>query len=426
MTDTMQRPDVNQAFYETRREQIEYNSPENIAARNAERQATFDKRVAEGKLRNLGGGRYKVDEPGSWDNGEILYLRTETYNGVEQRIIMPETGLDTTTGTAALYAHTGLPIWHEEGNQLPEALDDIDQVMELAGLTYGVRKMPVLYRNPKNGTLEELPGQFVTARDDVESNAGMGVVGRIWNGWQNLENFQFLMELVQKYKVKWDSAGALRGGAKTFVSMRLPLEIRIDADGIDDTIVPFLIALNDHSGQGALDLITSPWRPVCGNTERFARRDLITKWSARHTKNIWTKVDEARRGLKLSFAYYETWESEEQLLARTELKNAGYERLLKDLFKEPKEGAKKAAVTRHQNRADTLMQLWAGNSAKLGRTAYAGERALTEYFDWHTDLRPSGPNKGRFAAARATAVVEGAYDKQKSRVHKRMMALAQR
>ena len=88
-------PDVNQQFATERAAQFQ------AAARAA---AAFDQRVADGKLTPLGNGRYRVTDPGSWDNGEVLVRR----NGQ----ILPQHGLDLSTGSAALYSTT--PAWQRD------------------------------------------------------------------------------------------------------------------------------------------------------------------------------------------------------------------------------------------------------------------------------------------------------------------------
>src|SRR5205085_2402712 len=104
---------------------------------------------------------------------------------------------------------------------------------------------------------------------------------------------------------------------RVFVAMRLREGIRIDAGGVDDEIVPFLVALNSHDGLSQFQVVVTPWRPVCANTERFAVRDARMRWGVRHTVNARERLDEARRTLGLTAAYYRAFAAEEETLART-------------------------------------------------------------------------------------------------------------
>jgi hypothetical protein len=79
---------------------------------------------------------------------------------------------------------------------------------------------------------------------------------------QNRHIFEFLQNLVDDHDVVWESAGALREGRKVFVCMRLPQTVTIDAGGIADEIVPFVVALNSHDGSSQAQVVVTPWRPT--------------------------------------------------------------------------------------------------------------------------------------------------------------------
>ena len=392
--------DVNETFAAERATQIQ-------AARN--RQAAFDQRVADGKLVPLGNGRFRVDDPGSFDNGEILTQRDGQ--------ILPEHGLDVTGGRPALYTTT--PAWHGLGTVIPGGTADIDRVLELAGIDYEVDLRPVLFQ-PEPGTgAQVLDDQFVTVRGDT--GAGLGCVGKRYEVIQNRHAFEFLQDLVDSYDVVWESAGALREGRKVFVSMRLPDTVTITADGVSDEIVPFIVAINSHDGSSLFQVVVTPWRPVCGNTERFAVRDAHTRWGVRHTRNARDRIEAARRTLGLSINYYQRFATEQQALARTDLAIAEFRHLCDELWPPPQADAAPAARTRHHRRTTILTSLYHTNTARLGTTCYAAERAITEYADWRTTLRPTGALRGNLVAARATAALEGSADDLKTRAHRRLL-----
>ena len=408
MTDMVSPVDVNERFAAERAGQIQ-------AA--ADRQADIDRRVADGKLVPLGGGSYRINDPGNWDDGEVWTMRDGQ--------VLPQHGLDQTSGQAALYTTT--PAWHGLGNVIPGGTRDIGQVLQLGGIDFEVTRRPVLFRadvTDPDSPIWTLPEQFVTVREDT--GAGLGVVGSRYEVFQNLEIFEFLQDLVDKYDVVWESAGALREGRRVFVCMRLPQIVTIDAGGINDQIVPFIAAVNSHDGSSQAQLVVTPWRIACGNTERFALRDAVTRWGVRHTRN-WNdrqRVAEARRALGLSVKYYEAFAAEEEALARTELALAEFHAVVEDLWPAPDADAPKRSLTNHANRVQTLTGLYRSNAERLGGTAYAAERAITEYADWKTAVRPTGSLRGNNLAARATAVMEGTNDEVKTKAHRRLLTLA--
>ena len=100
MSNASSVPDVNERFAAERRAQL---------TQAAGRQVDLDRRVADGRLVPLGGGRYRVNDPGSWDDGEVWTLTDGQ--------VRPQAGLDVTTGQPALY--TAVPAWHQLGTVIP-------------------------------------------------------------------------------------------------------------------------------------------------------------------------------------------------------------------------------------------------------------------------------------------------------------------
>ncbi len=405
MTTTLPAADRNAAFTAERRGQLR-------AA--ADRRADIEARIADGRLVPIGDGRYRVNDPGSFDNGEVWTLT----NGE----VLPQHGLDTSTGQVALY--TRVPAWHELGTVIPDGTSDIDQVLTLGGIAFEVARRPVLYQNTLGGPAKVLADQFVTVRQDTE--AGLGVVGARYEVFQNRHIFEFLQDLVANHEVVWESAGALREGRRVFVCLRLPDTVTIDAAGVNDQIVPYIAAINSHDGSSQAQVVATPWRIECGNTERFALRDAYTRWGVRHTRNARDRIAEARRTLGLSITYFQAFAAEEETLAHTELTITEFQQLLEQLWPAPEDDAPKRTKTHHTNRLDTLTGLYAANSAQLGQTAYAAERTITEYADWKQPIRPTGSLRGRNLAARATAVLEGSNDDIKSRTHRQLLTLTRR
>lgn len=405
--------DVNEAFRTERLGQIATarESAARAEASAAERAADFDQRVADGKMRDLGGGRFQVTDPGSWDNGEVL--RLTVVDG--QRMIMPEHGLDTSTGQVALY--TRVPAWHELGTVIPDGLTDVDDVLVAAGLNFEVIGRPILYRDGE-GNLLEHPTQVLNVRDDTW--ASLKAVSKTYKRFQNRMSFAFLQKLVEDHGVTWESAGALAGGARTFVCMRLPRDLRIDAAGINDEIVAFLATINSFDGSSRFRVVVTPWRPLCGNTERFAVRDAFTSWSMAHSGDPERKIEEARRTLRLSIAYFDQFAVEEEQLAQTPMSLDAFLRLASDLIEMPAEPTERQQKTVNERR-DSMAELYRTNCETLGATAYAAERAVTEWVDWKSTVAGEKTLRGPNLAVRATRMLEGEYDELKTRAHQKLM-----
>lgn len=347
-------------------------------------------------------------------NQQLYNTRTAAWDRYEYT---GKDGLDTTTGQAALYTST--PAWHGLGNVIPGGTSSIDQVLTLGGIDYEVEKRLVRYSF--GDELRTMPDRWVTVRTD--SGDPLGVVGSKYEVIQNREIFEFLEDLVANNDVIWESAGALRGGRRVFVTMRLPENVVVDPGGLDDEIVPFIVAVNSHDGSSQAYTGTTPWRIVCANTERWASRDALSRWGIRHTRNALSRIEEARRTLGLTVAYYDVFAEEETLLARTDLEIAQFHDLIADLW--PLEAdANDRTRGIAERRTERLDAMFRAEAERAGRTAYAGERTVT---DWLDHVAPRRPGKTMTEEiARATAIVEGTDDDLKTKTHKRLMLLTRR
>lgn len=343
--------------------------------------------------------------------------------GWDANEVIGRDGLDTTLGQAALYTST--PAWHDLGNVIPGGTDDIDQVLTLGGIGFGVEKRNVRYsfmgEDDATPSLRTADDYFVTVRTDT--GTPLGVVGSKYEVIQNRDLFVFLQDLVADHGVIWESAGALRGGKRVFVTMRLPETVRIDQQGIDDEIVPFVVMLNGHDGRSPAQALVTPWRVVCSNTERFAVRDAHSTWKVRHTASALDRIAEARRTLGLTVEYYQEWAAEETLLAQTEIAMRDFEKLVTDLWP-VKDDAPQRTRNAAARRSEQLGQMYRAETERLGRTAYAAERTITDYLDHVAPRRPGKTMTEEIA--RATALLEGADDEIKNNAHKRLMTLVRR
>ncbi|MFD4343435.1 DUF932 domain-containing protein [Streptomyces coelicoflavus] len=396
--------DLNTAFADEKARQI-------AAARDRERQ--FQSRIDRGEIRMISPDRYEVLT--GWDRGETFTVARNARGQIAA--IIAQHGLDTRAdGTIALYASS--PAWHGLGQIIPGGTTDIDTVLTLSGLDFDVTTVPAMY--VWDGNLRQHADQFHTVRADT--GAALGVVGARYAPIQNRQGFEFLQELVGRFDVVWESAGALRGGRRVFISIRLPEAVRVDADGINDLIVPYVAVMNDHTGNGQFQCVVTPWRPVCANTERFAVRDAHTRWAVRHTAGATSQIKEARRTLGLSVRYFEQFGTEETALARTDIALDTFHQVIADLWPLDDDATSRTRAN-HAVRTATLTDRFDTETAHVGRTAYAAERAITGYLDHVAPRRPGKTMTEEIA--RATAALEGADDDLKTKAHKRLLLLRQ-
>lgn len=385
-------------------------------ARDAQRQDAWDSRVADGKLIPLGDGLFRVNQPGSWDDGEVFTARQAVINGLDMIIPMPEHGLAEKDGKVSLYSRQ--PEWHSLGNIIPEGTSDVPEVLRAGGIDWETEKVPALYRRGEE--ILEDPRAWHHVRKD--NDYSLAVVGSTYRPFQNAKAADFLHEVVADHGIVFETAGELRGGETVFISLRMPENLVVDPGGVSDEIMQYLMWSNNHAGKGQAKLVMTPWRPRCGNTHGFALRDATRKFGISHTGNLDQKVEMARKALGISVRYFDELAAEETLLARTPVTLGDFDDVI-ELLWPAKESPSKREAGIDDRRHDALRDSFAEYSVELGKTAYALENVMT---DWLDHSAPRRALKDSMAAARATALIEDDDLIKKSSVHRQLLTLTNR
>ena len=391
-------------------------------------QAALDKQIADqvaaGKIEMMGQGRYRSLV--GWDRGEIFNVRTAQRPG-ELTLLEPEAGLDLDEAGKALGLFAQ-PEWHGLGTVV-QGITDVDEILRVSGGDYFVDKRASQCFDDHGNVLVSPDGFQTVRHGGGRQPAILGQVGDRWTVIQNAEGFEFLSDLLGKKQIVPVSAFPLRGGKIYVIACRLPADVIIDPDGIADPVQPYVMFRNSFDGRSPLMALTTPWRPRCSNTERLAMENAVAKWVVPHFKNALRKIEEARRTLGLTVNYFAEYEAEETELARTGLTAKQVDDLIGEFDSllwpdkqadqtEGKGEKSKAAATVQARRTEGIRDIFATEVQRVGATAYGLERAYTDWLDHAAPRRIQGMEMG---AARATAIVEGAEDARKAKVHQRLM-----
>ena len=268
--------------------------------------------------------------------------------------------------------------WHRLGTVL-ESTFTAEEAMTHAHLGgWNVRKLPLTATQmDENGvTSIEVPNQFATVRTNPITGAvePLGVVGTRYTVIQNEEHAEFLNTLVDESGAHFETAGALAGGRRTFMSMRMPQHIEIDGDVTN----LYLIAVNSHDGTDAFRVFTSLIRPVCQNTVTAAIRGAKSSYSIRHTASALGRVQDVRQALGMTFKYVESFQQIAEGLYASAFSDREFEQFLNGLFDvtDPED-----VSTRKSNQMDTLRALWNSSPTLLGTrgTRLGAYNAVTEF-----------------------------------------------
>lgn len=182
--------------------------------------------------------------------------------------------------------------WHGLGTMVMEAPDS-ESALSLAGLDWNVVQKDLMTTDGCGGVIS---GFKANVRDS--DNSVLGIVTDRYKVVQNTEAFAFTDALLGE-GVRYETAGSLQNGRRTWMLARLPHQYIINGD----EITPYLVFMNSHDGSGSIKVAMTPVRVVCQNTLNLALATAKRSWSCNHTGDIAGKMDEARDTLLYAGQY---------------------------------------------------------------------------------------------------------------------------
>jgi len=278
--------------------------------------------------------------------------------------------------------------WHRLGTPVGHLMT-VDEMLDAAHLRgWNVRKEPLIAMvDTEDGALEmPVADRHVVLRDNpiTKEVETLGIVGNRWTPYANEQTTALLADLVDEGGAIGETAGALRGGRDTFVTMKLPdsMEFRSPVTGELDVTELYLSVLNNHSGEAPLRVLITPVRIVCANTQRMAEGAARSGMSLRHTGNPNERLAQVREALGLTFAYRDNFvERCEALIARS-VDNVVVLDVIENVFGVPAATTEAQAKSRKATAATVLDNYTQSPTVRpFYGTAFGAYNAITEYLD---------------------------------------------
>lgn len=318
-------------------------------------------------------------------------------------------------GTAA-FASAREVAWHALGTVTAEAMT-AEEALKLAYLDTEVRvtdepvQVPVLLADGVHTIT--VPDKFMTYRMHPKTGKpdALGVVGTRYVPIQNADAFAFLNYIADESGAVFETAGALDGGRRVFMSMKFPQHMEIA--GGQDTVDYYLMATNSHDGTKSFTVAVTPIRPVCHNTVTLGLQEAVSSISLKHTAGAQGKIQQARETLGMVFTYQEAFEAEVAALVSQKFSTQQFEAFTDELFKVRGEETD-TKIKKQERVKDTLLDLWvADTQANVAGTKWAAWNAVVEYADWFKPVR-GGEDKD---VVRAERVLTGSMNGLKQRAY---------
>jgi phage/plasmid-like protein (TIGR03299 family) len=196
--------------------------------------------------------------------------------------------------------------WHNLG-QIVEDHPTSEEAIQFAGLDYEVIKTPLFTQGRamtigNAGEIIEpdniiLPNHFATLRTDT--NKTFGVVGKDYQIVQNREAFSFFDSIVGNGEgILYETAGALGGGERIFITAKLPGYIRVGSG--DDITEKYIFLTTSHDGTGSITAAFTPIRIVCQNTLNAALNNMSNVVRIKHTAGAKERLENAHKIMGLA------------------------------------------------------------------------------------------------------------------------------
>lgn len=198
-----------------------------------------------------------------------------------------------------MYKVKGKPWEYSEAVKVENCKTAAD-VMSAANLDFEVAKCELIAKMPTNSIAEhegfvfngdnyvKCPNAYATYRTDY--NIPLGIVKERYTPVQNIEAFSFFDDCIGKDRAIWQTAGFFGNGERIFVSAKLPNDILVNGDPVEN----YLVFTNSHDGSTGVKILFTPIRVICQNTLNAAIRTSTNFVSFRHTSSVHDNINIAK------------------------------------------------------------------------------------------------------------------------------------
>ena len=287
----------------------------------------------------------------------------------------------------------GVRPWAGMGTTIEDDGMTSKEALTLAKLDWEVEKYPAGANIDGTWVTKGAEDMFKVVRSS--DNRILGQVGERYTCFQNSSAFLFGDDIIDSSEAHWIRAGSLKDGATVWMVMEMPDTIKVD--GYDDeTLQPFLFVSNSHDGGSSVTAGLTFIRLVCNNAVNLMITGSPRTFKIRHTKNMMTRMHEAKRVLGIAHTYTEAFQAEIDKLVNTKFSDKEFDAFLESLA--PTEDKEKAALTRALDRQEEIKIIWKNTPdlQNIRNTAYGALQAVVDYHDHYITGRGDNKQENRF------------------------------
>jgi phage/plasmid-like protein (TIGR03299 family) len=301
----------------------------------------------------------------------------------------------TKTGKARMaYALGGDRVipWHRLGAPM-DGLQTVDAMLQAADADYDVLLTRVaavddngeLIRN-SDGSVVLIDDSRATVRQNIDGSIeSLATVGTRYVVRQNREVLERAIAVVgaSPDDAVMDTVGCLRGGARFFATIELSATF-IDPAGINDKVARYLVVSTGHDGVWPIRYANTDIRAVCNNTVVLGLKNAQRVFTARHTRNVDTVIEDARTVLHLSTTWSDKFraEAERMLAVSAPLRSKKLSDVLNGVFPAQRDESSRQKKNREEL-LDQVLGIYVNerNAGSYGFNGWSLYNAVAEYLD---------------------------------------------
>jgi phage/plasmid-like protein (TIGR03299 family) len=286
--------------------------------------------------------------------------------------------------------------WHRLGKPM-KGLQTMDAMLEAAEADYNVVLTKVAAVDDEGNVIVDKNGKPViiedsraTIRDNGDGTFNpLATVGTRYEVRQNREVLERALAVIgaSKGDAVLDTVGVLKDGARFFSTIDLGTLV-IDPAGVNDRIARYLVVSTGHDGVWPIRYANTDIRAVCKNTVIMGLNNAERVFTARHTRNVDTAIQDAQHALHISTEWARGFKDMAETMLRipAPLGSANVDKVINAVFP-----IKTEETDRQRNRRmeinSVIRSLYTNerNGKNYGYNGWSIYNSIVEYIDHYRD-----------------------------------------
>jgi phage/plasmid-like protein (TIGR03299 family) len=286
--------------------------------------------------------------------------------------------------------------WHRLGTAM-KGYQTLDTMLEAAEADYEVILTKVAAVDDNGVLILDAHGQPVIIEDsratirknDDETYNPLATVGTRYEVRQNREVMERALAVIGATKgdAVLDTVGVLKDGARFFSTIDLG-QLIIDPMGVNDRIARYLVVSTGHDGVWPIRYANTDIRAVCKNTVIMGLHNAERVFTARHTRNVDTAINDAHNALRISTEWATQFKAtaERMLAIPVPLGSQSVDRVINAVFPIKKEETDRQRQNRQEiNGLVRSIYVNERNGKNYGFNGWSIYNSVVEYLDHYRD-----------------------------------------